>query len=189
MSGLLLNLACTSKELDPRIVLDAPYQHQEKIAQSINGSDLWQAYLDYLSPDGATPVVEIQLSFERKITRKTNNGDYDPGIVYADLFMKNLSSGETLVTNTDKFAIKDFVFVGDENATREEIQAAAFEATEKTAMRFVVYTMEIGVISGMVKEGPAGQPFIPALEDKADDMAAGDMAGVAKAALRVIGGQ
>jgi hypothetical protein len=51
-SGLLSSSACTSKQLDPHCKLDAPYEYQEQIAQFINGSNLWEAYLDYLSPDG-----------------------------------------------------------------------------------------------------------------------------------------
>ena len=187
----LLSTACTSKELDPRITLDAPYDHQDQIAQFINGSNLWEAYLDYLSPvkEGATPVVEIHVTFERVITRKTNDGDYDPGIVNAKLQMKNLASGKAILTNQDKFAIKDFVFVGNEDATREEVQAAAFAATEETAMRFVLRALELGVIFGMREEGTNGSAFIPALEETAEDPWAGDMAGEAKRTLRGIRGQ
>lgn len=186
--GLLSSLACTSKELDPRVSLDAPYEQQERVAQHINGSDLWQAYLDYLSPDGATPAVEIHLEFERQITRKTNSGDYDPGVVHARLNVKNLASGKTILSNYDKFAIKDFVFVGSDTATRDEIQAAAFASTEETAMRFVAFTLELGAIYGMREEGPAGQPFIPVLEEVAGDQFAGDKVGAARQALRAIRG-
>ncbi len=186
--GLLPALSCTSKKLDPRCRVAAPYEHREKIAQFINGSNLWGAYLDYLSPakEGAKPVVEIDLSFEREITRETNDGDYDPGVVHANLEVKNLVSGQTILTDYDKFAIKDFIFGGFENATREEIQAAAFAATEETAMRFVVYSLEMGVISGMRAEGAAGSVFIPVLEEKMEDQWAGDMAGEAKLAIREI---
>jgi hypothetical protein len=187
-AGLLSSSACTSKELDPRINLDAPYEHQAPIAQFINGSNLWEAYLDYLSPDGSTLVVEIHLGFEREITRKSTGGDYDPGVVHAKLQMKNLVSGKDILLNHDKFAIKDFVFVGDENATREEVQAAAFASTEETAMRFVFRLLELGVVYGMRDEGPAGVAFVPSLEETAEDPWAGDMAGAAKQALRAIRG-
>ena len=100
-TGLLSSSACTSKKLDPRINLDAPYEHQERIAQFINGSNLWEAYLDYLSTakEGASPVVEIHLEFERVITRKTSTGDYDPGIVHARLEIRNLASGKDILKN------------------------------------------------------------------------------------------
>ena len=190
-TALLSSSACTSKQLDPRITLDAPYEHRDQIAQFINGSNLWEAYLDYLSPvkDGASPVVEIHLTFERVITRKASGGDYDPGIVHANLQVKNLQSGKAIATNHDKFAIKDFVFVGNEDATREEVQAAAFAATEATAMRFVLRVLEVGVVFGMRQEGACGSAFIPALEETAEDPLAGDMAGEAKRTLGVIRGQ
>ena len=186
--GLLPTLSCTSKKLDPRLRLAAPYEYQAEIAQFINGSNLWEAYLDYLSPvkEGAKPVVEIDFGFEREITRETNDGDYDPGIVHANLEVKNLVSGQTVLTDYDKFAIKDFVFGGFENATREEIQAAAFAATEENAMRFILYSLEMAVITGMREEGAKGSVFIPALEKKAEDQWAGDMAGDAKLAIKAI---
>lgn len=186
--GLSVHASCTSKELDPRIQLDGPYERQEEIAQFINGSHLWQAYLDYLSPGGATPAVSVHLEFERRVTRKTTDGDYDPGTVTATLLMKNLVSGRTILKNEDRFAIKDFVFVGDENATRDEIQAAAFSSTEDTAMRFVLYSLDLGVLYGMKEEGPAGAPLVPALEQTVNDQFAGDKIGAAKAALRAIQG-
>ena len=190
-TGLLSTSACTSKKLDPRCTLDAPYEYQGQIAQFINGSNLWQAVLDYLAPvkEGANPGVQIDLTFERVITRKTSDGDYDPGVVHARLEMKNLVSGRTILVNHDKFAIKDFVFGGYEDATREEIQSAAFRATEGAAIRFVLYSLELGVIYGMREEGPKGLVFIPALEEKAEDQWAGDMAGEAKRTLRAISGE
>jgi hypothetical protein len=190
-AGLVSSAACTSKELDPRISLDAPYQHQDEIARFINGSDLWEAYLDYLAPDKAvaSPVVAITLTFERRITQKTNRGDYDPGIVNSTLELKNLVSGKPMAGSQDKFAIKDFVFVGDDDATREEIQEAAFLATERTALRFVLRSLEAAVVFGMREEGPAGQAFIPVLEKTAEDPLAGNMAGEARRTLRVIRGQ
>ena len=131
--------------------------------------ELWQAYLDYLSPvrEGSKPVVSIDLDFERVITHKTNNGDYDPGIVHADLELQNLKAGTTFLTDYDKFAIKDFV-VGnfDRDATREQIQETAFAATEEGAMRFVIYSLDLGVIRAMSDEGRKGRAFIPALQEK-----------------------
>ena len=186
--GLLSTSACTSDKLDPRCRLAAPYEYRGQIAQFINGSPLWGAFLDYLSPvkEGAKPVVEIDLTFEREVTWETNDGDYDPGIVHARLEVRNLVSGQTVLSDYDKFAIKDFVFGGFDNATREEIQAAAFASTEKTAMRFVLYSLEVGVIKGMRNEGVAGSVFIPVLEEKMADQWSGDMGGEAKLAIRAI---
>ena len=190
--GLVAMAGCTSKEVDPRCRISAPSaSHRGRLAQHINGSELWQAYLDYLSPvpEGSKPVVSIHLAFEREITHKTNNGDYDPGIVHADLELKNLKAGTTFLTDYDKFAIKDFVIGNfDRNATREEIQEAAFGATEEGAMRFVIYSLDLGVIRAMSDEGSKGRAFIPALQEKREDPWSGDLGGEAKIALRNIQG-
>lgn len=190
--GLVAMAACTSKEVDPRCRISAPSAaHRGQLAQHINGSELWQAYLDYLSPvrEGSKPVVSIDLDFERVITHKTNNGDYDPGIVHADLELRNLKEGTTFLTDYDKFAIKDFV-IGDfdRNATREQIQETAFAATEEGAMRFVIYSLDLGVIRAMSDEGRKGRGFIPALQEKREDPWSGDLGGEAKIALRNIQG-
>ena len=163
--GLVAMAACTSKEVDPRCRISAPSAPlRGQLAQHINGSELWQAYLDYLSPvrEGSRPLVSIDLDFEREITYKSNDGDYDPGIVHADLELKNLKAGNILLTDYDKFAIKDFVIGNfDRNATREEIQETAFAATEQGAMRFVIYSLDLGVIRAMSDEGSKGRAFIP----------------------------
>ena len=190
--GLVAMAACTSKEVDPRCRISAPSAaHRGRLAQHINGSELWQAYLDYLSPvrEGSKPVVSLHLSFEREITHETNNGDYDPGIVHADLELRNLKAGSTFLTDYDKFAIKDFV-VGnfDRDATRDEIQEAAFAATEEGAMRFVIYSLDLGVIRAMSAEGSKGRAFVPALQEKREDPWSGDLGGEAKIALRNIQG-
>jgi hypothetical protein len=39
-TGLLAGSACTSKQLDPRCTLDAPYEYRDQIARFINGSTL-----------------------------------------------------------------------------------------------------------------------------------------------------
>jgi hypothetical protein len=71
--GLFSTFACTSKEIDPRCEIVAPTdEYRGQIAQHINGSELWQAFPEYLSPvrEGARPMVPIELSFEREVTRK-----------------------------------------------------------------------------------------------------------------------
>ena len=190
--GLVAMAACTSKEVDPRCRISAPSAAlRGQLAQHINGSELWQAYLDYLSPvrEGSRPLVSIDLDFEREITYKSNDGDYDPGIVHADLELKNLKAGNILLTDYDKFAIKDFVIGNfDRNATREEIQETAFAATEQGAMRFVIYSLDLGVIRAMSDEGSKGRAFIPALQEKREDPWSGDLGGEAKLALRNIQG-
>jgi hypothetical protein len=42
--AFLPTLSCASKKLDPRCKLAVPYEHQEQIAQFINGSNLLTRY-------------------------------------------------------------------------------------------------------------------------------------------------
>jgi hypothetical protein len=185
---LALATACTSTKADPRTRLSAPSpEYLMGMAKAINGSNLWEAYLDHISPvrDVSQPVMAFKLTFEREITRRTNEGDYDPGIVHTHLTVTNLLMNREVYSRADKFAIKDFVFTRDA-ATREEIQRAAFEATEDTAMRYVHRWVEIAAIRAMVQEGAGGSAFIEVLEEQTQDPWGDDLVGEAKVALNKI---
>jgi hypothetical protein len=174
VAGLMLLVlfgACTSSKVDPRCSVSArSAEHTAGVAKAINGSKLWQAYLGYLSParDVDRPVVKFHLTFNREITRRSNEGDYDDGVVHAYLSVTNLRSGSELYSNTGTYAIKDFVFT-EKNATREEIQAAAFAATEVTAMRFVHHWIQVAAIRAMANEGGSGSGFVSVLEEQMED--------------------
>ena len=188
--ALVLTSACTSSKADPRCSLSAPStEYRVGVAKAINGSDLWEAYLDHVSPtrDVSDPVIAFKLTFEREITRKTNEGDYDPGVVHTHLTVTNLLMNREVFSKGDKFAIKDFVFTRDA-ATREEIQRAAFEATENTAMRYVHRWVEIAAIRAMLQEGTSGRAFIDVLEEQTQDPWGDDLVGEAKVALQKIRG-
>ena len=88
-------------------------------------------------------------------------------------------------TNSDTFPIKDFVFT-ESSATREEVQAAAFRATEGTAMRYVHRWVEVAAIRAMRLEGSSA--FISVLEEQMEDPWADNLIGEAKNALKSIRG-
>jgi hypothetical protein len=182
--------ACTSSKVDPRCSISAPSPGDTAdVAKAINGSKLWQAYLEHISPvrDVDDPVIGFNLTFNREITRRSNEGDYDDGVVHAYFSVANLWSGSQLYSNTDRFPIKDFVFT-DGAATREEVQAAAFSATEDTAMRYVHNWVQVAAIRAMRQVGTSGSGFISVLEEQMDDPWGDNLIGEAKQALKSIRG-
>ena len=76
LSVLLSGVACASSKVDPRCSINAPNaRYRAKLARSVNGSKLWQTYFDLMMPskEGAIPIISVDLDFDRKITRKTND--------------------------------------------------------------------------------------------------------------------
>jgi hypothetical protein len=166
LTTLMLSAACTSSKADPRCSLSAPTpEYFMGVAKAINGSDLWETYLDHISP--------IR--------------DVDPGIVHTRLTVTNLLINREIYSQHDKFAIKDFVFT-EGSTTREEVQRAAFAATENTAMRYVHRWVEIAAIRAMAQEGTGGRDFIEVLEEQTEDPWGDDLIGEAKLALNQIRG-
>jgi hypothetical protein len=182
--------ACTSSKVDPRCSISTPSpEDTARVAKAINGSKLWQAYLDYVSPvrDVDKPVIAFDLTFNREITRRSNEGDYDDGLVHAYLSVIHLWSGSQIYSKSDTFPIKDFVST-DSSATREEVQAAAFAATEGTAMRYVHNWVQVAAIRAMGMEGASGSGFILVLEEQMEDPWGDNLIGEAKLALKSIRG-
>lgn len=101
--------------------------------------------------------------------------------------MTNLLINREIYSRHDKFAIKDFVFT-EGSTTREEVQRAAFAATENTAMRYVHRWVEIAAIRAMTQEGTGGRDFIEVLEEQTEDPWGDDLIGEAKLALNQIRG-
>jgi hypothetical protein len=190
LMAVALAAACASSKTDPRCSIKAPSEgYRGGVAKAINGSKLWQAYLEHISPvrDVDQPVIGFGLTFNREITRKTNEGDYDPGVVHAHLTVTNLWAGSEIYSRSDNFPIKDFVFT-EKSATREEVQRAAFAATEKTAMRYVHRWVEVAAIRAMGNEGASGSAFISVLEEQTQDPWGDNLIGEAKLALNKIRG-
>ena len=119
LTVLVLAVACTSSKVDPRCSISAPSAGDTAgVAKAINGSKLWQTYLDHVSPvrEADKPVIAFDLTFNREITKRNSEGDYDDGVVHAYLSVTHLWSGSQLFTQSDTFPIKDFV-ITDSSAT------------------------------------------------------------------------
>ncbi len=186
---LVAATACLPEEANSRFTVNAPLpMYRFQISRHVRESALWQTYLDYLSAQqaGDGPVISIDVVFEREVTG-TGSGDYDPGIVYADLEVTNLQSGTILRTDRDELEIPNHVIVR-EDATREEVQDAAFAAVEEKAVRFVRYSLDLAVIRAMSEEGRRGKAFLPILQETHENHWSTELAREAEAALRSIQG-
>ena len=86
-------------------------------------------------------------SSERSRTR-FRTGDYDAGIVRADVVVTELVTGGTLLTDHDEFELPNYVIVR-EDADRDEVQDEAFEVVEEKAVRFIRYAMDLALIRAM----------------------------------------
>lgn len=186
-------LACTSRAVDPRCEIHAPNQkYVGRLAQSINGSDLWQAYFDHVAPDEsiARPLIAVNLEMERKITRPGGDGDYDPGKVRIRFRVTNRQNRAVLYTEDKSAELEPFMIgLFDENATREEIQNIAFEAAEDDVFPYLDRWLNIAALRAMAQLGPQGQALVPVLEAQAEDPWAEDLASEANHALAAIRGE
>ena len=88
------------------------------------------------------------------------------------------------LTGLDEFIIG--VFDGTE--TREEVQAAAFKATESRIFPFLDRWINIAAIRAMGHEGRLGTPFLPILEEQAQDPWSDQLLSEARGALQKIRG-
>ena len=94
--GFLSASACTSKKLDPRCTLTAPYEYRGQIAQFINGSNLWEAFLDYR-------LNSITLSrIESEIVSALNSGDENRAIEIARESRLLPADGQPLKRNRER---------------------------------------------------------------------------------------
>ena len=156
--------ACVSSSVDPRSAIVAPPEYVATLARSVNGSALWQAYFEQLAPSkGVPPLVEVRLQLDHR-TRKTRGGDYDPGHVDIEFTVTLLQKRALLYKREETVSLDEFligVFDGDE--TREEVQAAAFKATESRIFPFLDRWINIAAIRAMGHEGRLGTPFLPIL--------------------------
>ena len=101
----------------------------------MNASEFWQAYFDEIEKTTAGPLIDFKLEMEREVTGKSR-GDYDPGWVNVRLSVKNLRNRRLIYEREAEVRLDDVIFGRfSADATREEIQRKAFEATEKKIFR------------------------------------------------------
>jgi alkylhydroperoxidase/carboxymuconolactone decarboxylase family protein YurZ len=187
---LVTGSACVSSKVDPRCSIQAPSgSYRAKLAQSVNGSKFWQTYFNLAAPikEGAKPLIAIKLDFDRKVFRKSNEGDYDDGRVKIDFTVTHLPS-RALLYETQKEAKLDMFIIGnfDANATREEIQDAAFKETEEDVFPYIDRWINIAAIRAMGEEGTTA--FLRVLEEEAQNYYAEDLMSEARLAIKKIQG-
>lgn len=175
-SAAVLMGCFTSSEVDPRCSIDAVSRHRDQIAKSINGSKLWRAYFDHLQPskEGAKPLVAFTFETERRTRNTYGAGDYDPGTLTVNFKVKSLRTRRTLFTKEAKVSLDSFMIGAfDANATRAEIQEAAFRATEEEVYPFLDRWVNVAALKAMGEVKSGASAFRPVLEELANDEWAG----------------
>lgn len=192
-SAVLLTIGlvgCVSSAVDPRCTIHAPNDdYRGRLAKAVNGSKLWQAYFDHVSPDKASaePLVEVDLQMDRKVTGGGSGGDYDPGEVRIRFTVTNLRNGAMLYKEEKKAQLDSVIFGRfDENATREDIQNAAFAEAEDDVFPFISRWVDIAAIRAMGQLSWNGEALVPILEEQVENPWAEDLSSEAKRALRAI---
>ena len=135
---LIASLGSISSKVTLRCTITSPPEYRDTVARCINASQFWQAYFDELaSTSPGQPLVDFKLDMERKVNqRSSSGGDYDPGTVTIRLAVTNLRNRRRVYEREAKVGLDDIIFgLFDADATREEIQQKAFEATEKRPTR------------------------------------------------------
>ena len=191
-ASVLTLSGCTSTRVDPRVSIEAPNEeYRGRLAQSINGSELWTAYLEHVAPGGgggSVPLVSVILGMERKVTRRTGDGDYDPGIVKIEFSVHSLLHRSQVYSEKKEKKLDDFIFGRFDTSSREAIQRAAFEAAEDDVFPYLDRWLNLAIIRIMAKEGRNGAAFIPLLEAQVEDPWAEDLSNEATQALKAIRG-
>jgi hypothetical protein len=181
-------LGAHDSSLDARTRIDAAPRMRGRIAQFINGSELWQSYLDRTA--GTTrPVVAFGLEAQR-IRLKSRGGDYDPGTVKVVFSVVNLRKNQTIYERDMKVTLDAFM-VGrfDKDATRDEIQEIAFRDAEEKVMPYLDRWVDLAAMRAMGQEGRYGAAFVDQLEGiSADKWASEEMQVEATTALNRIQG-
>ena len=83
----------------------------------------------------------------------------------------------------------DSFMIVDRDATREEVQDAAFRGTEEKFLPYFDHWVDLAAIEAMEQEGTAGKAFVPFLEKLVADKWSGeDLSVAAEDALAAIKG-
>jgi hypothetical protein len=168
--GVLAVMACfPSSEVDPRCTIEADGRHHDKLAQTINGSKLWQTYFDVIDPTATRKLADIQFTVDRARHRSVG-GDYDPGKITVVFKATNLTKRQNLYTRSEEVDLEPFM-IGffDKNATRDEVQEIAFKAMEDRIYPYLATWVDIAAIRAMGQEGSGGYEFETLLQKLLDD--------------------
>ena len=175
---------CISSEVDPRCTITSPPEYQPTVAQCVNASEFWQAYFDEIEKTTAGPLIDFNLEMERKVTGKSG-GDYDPGWVNVRLSVKNLRNRRVIYEREAEVRLDDVLFGRfSADATREEIQRRAFEATEKKIFPHLEIWVNVAALRAMGQEKASASAFLPILQEAADNPWGEDIPDAAGTALQ-----
>jgi hypothetical protein len=169
--------------------IDAEEPHYSRLVELIGTSKFWQRYCQHMESIGGAsgPLAELSLGWERRRIRSAG-GDYDPGYVTVVFEVRHIRTRQTLYEREEEVRLQDFM-VGffDEDASREEIQEAAFKATEERVYPFLERWVDLAAIRAIGAEGSDAydlEPFLSKLVD--DDWQPLDVKAEARKALKQI---
>lgn len=166
---LFVTFGCISSKVDPRCTITAPPEYRPIVAQCINASEFWQAYFDEIEKAAAGPLIDFELHMEREVTGKSS-GDYDPGWVNVRLSVKNLRNKRVIYEREAEVRLDNMIFGRfDADASRDEIQRKAFEATEKQIYPHLEIWVNVAALRAMGQEKASAEAFVPMLEKAADN--------------------
>ena len=149
----------------------------------MNASEFWQAYFDEIEKTTAGPLIDFKLEMEREITGKSR-GDYDPGWVNVRLSVKNLRNRRLIYEREAEVRLDDVIFGRfSADATREEIQRKAFEATEKKIFPHLEIWVNVAALRAMGQEKASAEVFVPLLQEAAANPWGEDIPDAASTAL------
>lgn len=178
-----VGFGCISSEVDPRCTITCPAEYQPTVAQCVNASEFWQAYFDEIEKTTAGPLIDFKLEMEREVTGKSR-GDYAPGWVNVRLSVKNLRNRRLIYEREAEVRLDDVIFVRfSADATREEIQRKAFEATEKKIFPHLEIWVNVAALRAMGQERASAEAFVPLLQEAAANPWGEDIPDAASTAL------
>ena len=184
----VVGFGCISSEVDPRCTITSPPEYQPTVARCVNASEFWQAYFDEMAKTTAGPLIDFNLEMEREVTGKSS-GDYDPGWVNVRLSVKNLRNRRVIYEREAEVRLDDVLFGRfSADATREEIQRKAFEATEKRIFPHLEIWVNVAALRAMGDEKASAAAFLPILREAADNPWGEDIPDAAGTALNRLRG-
>lgn len=184
VSLLVVSFGCISSEVDPRCTITSPPEYRGTVAQCVNASQFWQSYFDVLGASSpGQPLMDFRLDMDREVTGRSR-GDYDPGNVTVRLAVTDLRNRRRIYEREAEVRLDDVIFGHfAADATRDDIQRKAFEATEKKIYPHLEIWVNIAALRAMGREKSAADTFIPILEEAADNPWGEDIPDEANTAL------
>jgi len=159
--------AYNDTSIHPGSSIDSPARLRPQIAKYINRSKAWDEYFRVRHP--TSPVAKFALTLNRHET-KSYGGDYNAGSVTVRFEVTNLTNGQPLYEHSGTLKLDSFIIVSGD-ATREDIQDAAFRGTEEKFFPYLDRWVDLAAIEAMKQEGSGGKAFVPFFTVLSEDSA------------------